>query len=253
MKANTRLVSVMVPVKKDRENIMHTYQSLQGILGNDVELVVQDHKGLCNLREVISDPNVVILEEDDKSIPHANNLASEHANGKYLMFWGAGERAVMPGFGKAVENLKANPVDVQFNAIRLFPHGYVGVAAPENIQNSMQCLTPGAMISKELFFKCGRLDTKYPIATDYALFVNLLKSTTNYVVTHDVVVDFPITGVSSQLRAFEGYVECELIRMRAYNKHPILAALDLIATCQAYLKQHAQISDARPQPTELTT
>lgn len=239
------VLSIMMPVKNNRKGVLETYESLKGILSDDVELIIQDYRGESGLGDLHREENKwcpVIMEDDDSGIPDANNRAvKKAARGKYLMFWGAGEIAQKDGFMNAISLLKKMPVDILFNSIKIPGNDMSLVPNPGIIEDAMSCLTPGAMISRELFLNCGGLDTRYPVATDYALFVKLLKSTNNYMVTSYVVVEFPLDGMSSTTRAFEGYIECELIRMREYGKSPVSSSVDMIGIAQSYLRQNINI------------
>lgn len=239
----THILSIILPTKDAKDLALKTYISLKDYIGDDVELVIQDHKGSSGLKAEIGGPNVTVIEEDDFNIPDAVNKAVAHAKGKYLLFWGAGETAIMPAFGYLIAELKTSANDIVFNSIILAENGSIFSPQPELVSQGMVCVTPGAVISKELFDGIGGLNTAYPIATDYDMFVRMLNKTNNYKVNGAPIVTFSTQGTSSGPRAFEGYIECELIRMRNYAKHPALSALDMIAISYTYLKQQVRVTN----------
>lgn len=234
-----KLLSVITVVKNDRPNALKTYESLKQYLGDKVEYIIQDYKGQSELS--IDDDNVAVYTDEDTCIADAANMAVNKAKGKYILFWGAGEEALV-GFAQALEQLETSTVDIMFNCIKVPGNDTVFKPSPENVKEGMSCLTPGAIISKDLFLKYGGIDIRYQIACDYEMFVKLLKLSQNYIVTDFPIVLFPVDGISSSTRALEGFIECELIRMREYQKAPVLAAMDLGLTCNTYVRQRTRIS-----------
>ena len=230
------LLSVLVPIKNEQAGFLATYESLKYFLGADVEIVVQDYKGQSRLLSVIDDPFVRVYEEDDKGPSQAINSLIPKATGKYLLFWGAGETAIPTEFYKLIQYLKTAYYDIIFNRLRVKGTNVLHRPAPERIEKDMACLTPAAVIRKNFFIEAGGTDERYSIALDYEMFVRFLSLTGNITTTEFVIVDFPLGGASNTARAYEGYLECELIRMRAYKKDAISAAKDVIKMSQEYLK-----------------
>lgn len=232
------ILSIMIVVKNDQLGMIKTFESLEGILGSDIELVVQDYKGQSDLRSVFKDnPYITLLESDDQSIADAHDQILSLAKGKYLLFWGAGETAITPQMIKAVKYLDLTKVDILFNCIRIRGTNTICKATPDTIEVYMGCLTPGAMILRDLFLRvCKTFGKQYEVATDYAMFVTLLKETKHYLVSDFTVTDYPLGGLSNASRAYEGFIECELIRMRQYRKSPELTALDIVNISANYLR-----------------
>lgn len=234
------LLSIVMVVKNNSQDAHLTHKSLMPLYYLGIELVIQDYKGESKIEK---NENIKLSNVADRSVSNAVNIALEKASGKYLMFWGAGELAIKEGMENSLKYLENHSPDILFNCIRLQPGNHIATPHPELVEQGMACLTPGAMISRELFLKtCGSLDERYDIANDYWMFTRMLRATKNWFVSDDVVVDFPMNGRSSTTHAFEGYLECELIRMREYGKNPVMAAIDMNQIVHSYLRQTIRLT-----------
>lgn len=231
------VLSIITVVKNDKAALLKTYESIKDILGETVEYVVQDCKGESQLGDV---PNLILSEETDTGTSDAVNIAVKNARGKYLIFWGAGETAIRPAFDFAVDYISSHSsIDILFNPALIPETGQILTPAPQTVDTGMACVTPGAMISRDLFWRCGGLDLTYKIANDYAMFAKMLKMTKNYAALNVPIANFSLGGMSS-VKEYEGWLECELIRIREFGKHPLLSALDLASLCTAYVRSKIQ-------------
>ncbi len=230
------VLSIITVVKNDRAAITKTYESLVGMLGEQVEYVVQDYNGESQL-DILE--NITLSKEKDLGIADACNIAVKNAKGKYLLFWGAGETAIQPAFSDAVNYISHFPADILFNPVLVPESGQILSPVPQAVETSMSCVTPGAMILKDLFVRSGEFDHAYKVASDYEMFVKILKLTKNYCFLHKPIANFSLGGLST-VREYEGWIECELIRMREYGKHPLLAALDLATLSTSYVRSNVR-------------
>lgn len=230
-----KLLSIIIASKNDAENVIKTYNSLAQLLKYyDIQLIIQDCNGSSNLKNKINDDHVIILEEKDTCTSEACNMGVCHSESEYILFWGAGEIVMHDGFCRSMTLLMDKKPDILFNG--MFQNGVAYVAAPEKIEAFMGCLTPAAMIKKDLFLKIGGLDERYMIANDYDLFVKLLKETKNYIINPECIVKFDLGGISNTAQALEGMLECELIRLREYGRNQAISAINIMTICKVYLK-----------------
>lgn len=237
------LLSICIVTKNDQENLLRSYDSVKCLIGEKIELVIQDHQGSSRLGSVIKDTNVRITEHSDSGTSDAANIAVLNAKGKYIMFWGAGEQALLPAFMMAVQSLIDDPVDILFNSTSIPELNVVATPNPKIMETDMQCATSGVMFLRDLFIACGGLDASYQIASDYAMFIKMLRTKPSYRVSVEAVVDFKLGGMSSGPRGIEAVIEHELIRMRLCKKNPVLAAMDLGLVCLGYARKRLIINN----------
>lgn len=166
------------------------------------------------LRQLSQTVGVKIVAEADSSLYHGLNQALEHVEDPYFMVLGAGDTLAPDSVEFMHTMIHSNPaVDGFYFAISMAKTGHVLLPRPSELGHRMACPHPGAVLSTEKVRNLGGFDERYRIAADYDLLCR-------YVAAHGasgwsdrVVVNY-LGGGMSEVRAIEGFLEEELIRLR---------------------------------------
>lgn len=169
-------------------------------------------------RQFASD-HVVCHSLADRSIYEAMTQGLERMEADYYFVLGAGDQVNAAGLQEVLATLDSGAApEALFCPIIWSDLGVVWAPNPAELPVRMACPHPGAVLRRDRSLAIGGFDPGYRIAADY-------DHLSRYVRAHGMGQTLPTPlalfagGGMSEVRAFEGTLEEELIRMRVWKSH----------------------------------
>jgi hypothetical protein len=213
-------LSVLTCVLGKPEVLHATFSSLKPFLSPDFFWTLKFSSSTPD--EFVSQfehPFVTIRQGPDRSIYDAMNQGLQHVPTTHYFVLGAGDTVLSSGLDKLI-SLRLSPKDTDpvFTPIVWSHSGVVWVPFSGELSTRMSCPHPGAVLSVEKSREIGGFDTGYRIAADYDHLSRYVKAYGTGTTLDAPLVQFAGGGMS-EVRAFEGTLEEELIRIRVWNSH----------------------------------
>lgn len=213
-------LSVLTCVLGEPESLTQTYDSLKPLLCNaftwTLKFAANSSAEFINRFER---EYVKCHSAEDRSIYQAMNQGLEHMQADHYVVLGAGDEIIPAGLEVLQSALTASPdLSSAFAPIVWRDQGTVWQPVPAEIPVRMSCPHPGTVLRVDHSRALGGFDSSYRIAADY-------DHICRYVREHGVgpTLSTPLVrfagGGMSEVRAFEGTLEEELIRMRVWKSH----------------------------------
>lgn len=164
-------------------------------------------------------PFVAIHQEPDRSIYEAMNQGLEKIISSHYFVLGAGDTVITSGLNQLISlNLTQRDIGPIFAPILWSDRLAVWTPMSGDLSVRMSCPHPGAVLSAGKSREIGGFDTGYKIASDYDHLSRYVKAYGVGETLGTPLVQFAGGGMS-EVRAFEGTLEEELIRMRVWHSH----------------------------------
>lgn len=213
-------LSVLTVVLGNPDALTATFSSLKPFLSPDFFWTLKFSSSTSN--EFLSQfehPFVAIHQGPDCSIYDAMNQGLKHIPTSHYFVLGAGDTVLASGLNRLVSlRLAQQNFGPIFAPIIWSDSGFVLAPMPNDLSIRMSCPHPGAILSVEKSLEVGGFDTGYKIAADYDHLCRYVKAYGAGLTLDAPLVQFAGGGMS-EVRAFEGALEEELIRMRVWNSH----------------------------------
>lgn len=208
-KRESPLISVVTVVYNGSAQLRSTIESVLQQKMSDIEYVVVDGgstDGTCDVLHEFDNRLDYWVSEPDGGIYDAMNKALTLCNGEYVHFLNAGDRYCSPSTLQRVSILLALQPALLMNRVRglgldggvtLLPKT-LGLKGCRRLFNSAYC-HQGAFVRTSLLQTIG-FDRTYMHFADFHALMRVHKMTASVLETSEVVVEFPLDGVSSDWR-----------------------------------------------------
>lgn len=213
-------ISILTCVLGEPEALIQTLESLRPLLSPDISWTLKfassSSKSFISQFEI---EYVFCHQQDDRSIYQAMNQGIEIMESDYYFVIGAGDEVDAAGLAEALFALKNKETTTALFAPILWrEHGTVWTPNPSELPVRMACPHPGAILRVDYSKAIGGFDAGYRIAADYDHLSRYVRQYGFGKTLSASLVTFAGGGMS-EVRAFEGTLEEELIRMRVWKSH----------------------------------
>ena len=193
--------------------------------------------------------HVFCHQSSDSSVYDAMNQGLAHMAADFYCVLGAGDLIEGAGLQQLLTRLAQAPAPTACFAPLVYAQsGVVWTPAPQELPVRMSCPHPGVVLGVQGSRDVGGFDLGYKIAGDYDLISRYVRRF-GFGETQSLPLVRFAGGGLSDVRAFEGTLEEELIRMRVWQSHEyavqarLLRRTTLITT--SLLDQVAQLHSPR--------
>jgi hypothetical protein len=223
-------LSILTCVLGEPEALIRTFESVAPFLGPNLGWTV---KFSTDSSEVFIERfrNIYVSchRSSDVSLYDAMNQGLELLNSDYYFVIGAGDEIVPTGVQCLLADMASNTDQAAYFAPVLSSSHGLYLPAPSELRTRMSCPHPGAVLNSNKSREIGGYDFGYKIAADYDHLCRYVQKFGTGMVTNMPLVNFAAGGMS-EVRAFEGALEEELIRMRVWRSHEFAVKARLLRT-----------------------
>ena len=164
-------------------------------------------------------PHVHCLQSRDTSVYDAMNQGLHGMEADFYCVLGAGDTLEADGLQQLLQRLAQPDAPAAcFAPIVYAGSGTVWTPSPHELPVRMSCPHPGAVLRIDRSRELGGFDARYQIAADYDHLSRYVRAFGGGQTESAPLVRFAGGGMS-EVRAFEGTLEEELIRMRVWKSH----------------------------------
>jgi glycosyltransferase involved in cell wall biosynthesis len=243
-------VSVIIAVFNRAATLQSCLDSVFAQTAEPLGIIVCDGGSTDGSREII-EANCARLtywhSQPDRGVPHAWNMALEHATGEWICFLGADDRFAKPDTVATLLNAAREPAVnyVSGQAILVDDNGLarriVGTQWDwERMKRYQHIAHPGSLHRHDLFARYGNFDESYPIAFDYDFLLRVGRDIEAAFVAEPVT----LMGISGQSNAQVWRAFRENRRIHAFHSEIGMAAA-AINHAVAVAKQVARFAIGR--------
>ena len=237
-------ISVLTCVKGEPESLFLTFESIKPWLSEYFKWTIKfSNDASTDFINKFNHPNIKLHQEEDSSLYIAMNQCLKVIDTDYYLVLGAGDTLSNDGMSQ-LYNLYT---ETELNSTSYFAPIYINSSGqtlypdPNSLRLRMSCPHPSSILKVSLSLELKGYDLSYQIASDYD---NLCKYVKKYgngqVLNIPPLVSFASGGMS-ELRAFEGLLEEELVRMRVWNDQNIAVCARLLSissiNCRNFIDQ----------------
>ncbi len=203
----TPTVSVITVCYNAASTIQRTIDSVAGQTDSDYEFIVIDGGSTDGTVEILKENDAVIdrwVSGPDGGIYDAMNRGAKRARGRYLAFLNADDRYLPHTVQRVKEVIdRGEECDVIYgNMIKVRSLGDEVFEREERpdlgrMPKGMGIFHPAAFVKRTVFEAVGGYDTRYKLAADYALFLQLWKEGRSFRHVDAALAFFSLEGVSN--------------------------------------------------------
>lgn len=224
-------ISILTCVIGEPDALRNTAQSIAPFLSEKIEWIIKfSDKSDKGFAKSFSGDYIKIYHEPDTSLYDAINQSLAYSKREYYMVLGAGDTILPHGMEIIVEKLNSSSLsEPSYHAPILFSAtGAVSQPDPSSLKYFMSCPHPSSLLKVANSLSIDGFDTRYVIAADYDHMSRYSKTFGIGIgIQMPPLVSFMGGGISD-LRALEGYMEVNLVRMRVWNTPEIRMYGDML-------------------------
>lgn len=224
-------LSILTCVLGEPDVLRNTAKSIAPFLSDDVEWVIKFSKqSEKDFVDSFSGEHVKVYQDPDNSLYDAMNQCLKYCGSEYYIVLGAGDIILPDAMVVVLDKLRGGfLVDPSYHAPILFAAtGVISEPNPPALKYFMSCPHPSSLLKVKNSLAINGFDDRYQIAADY-------DHMSRYAVTFGVgstlqtppLVSFMGGGISD-MRALEGYMEVNLVRIRVWNTPEIRMYGDIL-------------------------
>ncbi|MBE9598807.1 glycosyltransferase [Pedobacter sp. MC2016-24] len=192
------MVTVVIVTYNASKTLQRCLNSIYSqIHHNNIQIVVIDGKSNDSTIEILNKNSAQLYywaSEPDQGIYHAMNKSLLQLNTPWVYFIGADD-ALLPDFSKLIEELE-DPSAIYYGNVMYKEKKCSGLIPP--YQQAKLGVFHQSIIYPTSIFKKYKYDTRYPIAADYALNMQLHKDPDYHFEYRDLIIaNYNHTGISA--------------------------------------------------------
>ncbi|MBU3593080.1 hypothetical protein ICN42_03110 [Polynucleobacter sp. 71A-WALBACH] len=224
-------IAILTCVTGEPAVLQNTAASISPFLSENIQWVIKfSDKTDVKFANSFSGENIKIYREADTSLYDAMNQCLSYCQTDYYMVLGAGDMILPEAMKILLDKLNSGLLsEVAYHAPILFAAtGAVSQPDPNSMKYFMSCPHPSSLLKVKNSLSINGFDVSYKIAADY-------DHLSRYALTFGagIHLDTPplvsfMGGGISDLRALEGYMEVNLVRMRVWNTPDIRMYGDML-------------------------
>ena len=234
-------IAILTCVTGEPDVLRNTAASISPFLSENVQWIVKfSDKSDAAFANSFSGEYVKIYRESDTSLYDAMNQCLNYCQQDYYMVLGAGDTVLPDAMEILAQQLKGDALDAAaYHAPILFSvTGAISQPDPNSLKYFMSCPHPSSLLKVKNSLSIDGFDTSYKIAADY-------DHLSRYALAFGVgaSLDIPplvsfMGGGISDLRALEGYMEVNLVRMRVWKTPDIRMYGDMLSESASALSNN---------------
>lgn len=224
-------LAILTCVTGEPDVLRNTAASISPFLSQNLKWIIKfSDKSNEVFANSFSAENIEIYRESDASLYDAMNQCLNYCQQDYYLVLGAGDTILPDAMEILLHQLKAETLNaVSYHAPILFAStGAVSLPDPNSMKYFMSCPHPSSLLKVKNSLSINGFDISYKIAADY-------DHLSRYAIAFGAgtTLDLPplvsfMGGGISDLRALEGYMEVNLVRMRVWNTPDIRMYGDML-------------------------
>jgi hypothetical protein len=225
-------LSILTCIIGEPESLRSTAASIAPFLSKNVEWIIKfsdkSDKAFINS---FTGEFIKMYQEPDASLYDAMNQCLKFCESDYYMVLGAGDMLLPEAMTTIVENLKSESLGAaSYHAPILFAStGAVVQPDPSSLKHFMSCSHPSSLLKVKNSLAINGFDLRYQIAADYDHMSRYsVAFGAGLALNIPPLVSFMGGGISD-MRALEGWMEVNLIRIRVWGTSDIRIYGDILS------------------------
>ena len=234
-------LAILTCVTGEPDALRKTADSISPFLSENLKWVIKfSDKSNEDFTNSFAGENIEIYRESDVSLYDAMNQCLSYCQQDYYLVLGAGDMILPDAMEVLLRQLKGETLNaVSYHAPILFAAtGVVSQPDPNSMKYFMSCPHPSSLLKVKNSLAINGFDISYKIAADY-------DHLSRYAIAFGVgtSLDVPplvsfMGGGISDLRALEGYMEVNLVRMRVWSTPDIRMYGDMLSEAASALSSN---------------